>query len=315
MVGKPAVAKTACAQLATQQLGFNWLALHPVTWDPTDGKGMPATYQDNGRTVCKFLPFDHLVRILEANEKTVVSFEDLGQTPFSVQAALMPIIWDRLICGEKISDKILFCATTNSREDGAGVVGLLEPLKTRFDTIYEIEPSAEDLIAHFIATKKSVKVCAFLRTHPQECHRMPKGTALRSMEPWPNYRTWTSVDKWLSCGESEIDTLAGCVGKATAAQFQAFLELTEKCPDPKEILANPQAVDIPEELGIRHAASIALTHHVTITNWGNALTWLERMDRRFLVSFVVDLVEAQPKFANTSEFRSFAIKNQDIFKR
>ena len=66
--------------------------------------------------------------------------DDLGQAPMSVQAAAMQLILARRINGFKISDKVIFMAATNRREDKAGVTGILEPVKSRFAWIVELVP-------------------------------------------------------------------------------------------------------------------------------------------------------------------------------
>ncbi len=114
--------------------------MHPVVSDPTDFKGLPGIIGDKA----EFLPFGDLRQMIEADKPTIVFLDDLGQAPAVVQAACMQLLLARQINGKKISGHIVFIAATNRREDRAGVTGILEPVKSRFKTILDLEVSADE---------------------------------------------------------------------------------------------------------------------------------------------------------------------------
>jgi hypothetical protein len=92
----------------------------------------------------EFLPFGNLRKLLNATVPTLFFLDDLGQAPQGVQAAAMQLLLAREINGQKISDYVSFAAATNRKEDRAGVSGILEPVKSRFVTIINVETNADD---------------------------------------------------------------------------------------------------------------------------------------------------------------------------
>ena len=192
--------------------------------------------------------------------------------------------------------------------------GIIEPLKSRFHTIIDIEPDADQYVNYLIQNDADPRVCAFLRTHPQEVHQMPK--ELKHFDPWPNYRTWEGVNRWLATGkdgEYNLAALQGTIGKATAGQFHTFLKLTEKCPDVNKIVKDPDKVPVPDDMGLKHAVTIALLKKANVKNLKNCLSYVARMDRRFEVAFMKDLVEVNKNVTQTDLFVDWVTKNKDIF--
>jgi MoxR-like ATPase len=138
--GRPGVGKTDIVKQAAEACNARLIISHPVVSDPTDYKGLPFADPD-GKTA-RFLPFGDLAELRTAQEETVFFLDDLGQAPAAVQAACMQLILARRINGHQISDHVTFLAATNRREDKAGVMGILEPVKSRFSAIVELVPDA-----------------------------------------------------------------------------------------------------------------------------------------------------------------------------
>ena len=110
--------------------------------DPTDYKGLPALPRP-GDTEATFIPFGELSRAINATRPTVWFFDDLGQASPAVQAACMQLVLARRINGHALPDCITFVACTNRRADRAGVSGILEPVKSRFVSIVNLEPDID----------------------------------------------------------------------------------------------------------------------------------------------------------------------------
>src|SRR5438045_1091601 len=127
------------AQVATEE-NCDLIISHPAISDPTDYKGLPANV--NGKA--EFLPYGQLRRLIEAKRKTVCLFDDIGQAPNAVQASLMQVVQAREIDGQKISDFVTFIGATNDTTHQAGVSGMIEPLKSRWDSIVKLDFDLDD---------------------------------------------------------------------------------------------------------------------------------------------------------------------------
>jgi len=79
--------------------------------------------------------------VIDATEPLYVVFEDMGQASTMTQAAVMQLLLERSLDGKAISPQVVFGINTNRREDRAGVIGILETIKSRCSGgIYIIEP-------------------------------------------------------------------------------------------------------------------------------------------------------------------------------
>ncbi|NIP53268.1 ATP-binding protein, partial [candidate division KSB1 bacterium] len=104
-----------------------------------------AVVQKEDGTYAEWLPLDDLWKIINAKKPTIVFFDDAGQAPTLVQAAMMQLVLARRIGLHKVSEYVTFIAATNRKEDMAGVGGMIEPLKGRF-RIYEMDADVKDWI-------------------------------------------------------------------------------------------------------------------------------------------------------------------------
>ena len=89
-VGEPGCGKSDALNYA-DQLGWRLLWFHPVVSAPPDFKGMPFAFMQGDQPKAKFLPFNDLEDLVTAQEKTLAVFDDLGQGPLAVQAAMMQL--------------------------------------------------------------------------------------------------------------------------------------------------------------------------------------------------------------------------------
>lgn len=78
-------------------------------------------------------------------------------------------------------------------------------------------------------------------------------------QPWPSDRSWTNAGR-LCCAADAVGALstvkyrmiAGCVGTPAAQQFQKFL-VSKKLPDPRDLLAHPQNLKLPQRFDMSRA--------------------------------------------------------------
>jgi len=302
ITGKPGVGKTDIGHAVTSKLGFELIVSHPVVSDPTDFKGLP--WGINGGTEATFLPFGELSRAINAVKPTVWFFDDLGQASPAVQAACMQLFLARRINGHTLPDCVTFLGATNRRADRAGVSGVLEPVKSRFVTIVELEPDINSWCNWAFDHAVSPMLIAFLRYRPTLlCDFQPTADLTNSPVP----RTWANLAKLESLSlpaEIEAESFHGAVGEGAATEYLTFRAMANSLVNLDAILLDPSNVAIPTDVSQLYATVTGLARRANANNFARIATYATRLaveaDRgEFAVLLVRDSERQDPKIAYT----------------
>jgi hypothetical protein len=272
---------------------------HPVVSDPTDYKGLPFPKKDG---TADFLPFGDLQQIITAKEKTIFFLDDLGQASPSVQAACMQLLLARRINGHMVSNHVTFIAATNRREDKAAVSGMLEPVKSRFASIVELEVDTEDWIKWALGHDIPTELIAFIRFRPE---LLDKFEPTKEIQNSPSPRTIAYVGKQQAAGlpeKFEFEAFKGAAGEAFATEYKAFLKLYRQLPSLDEIILNPSRAPIPSEPGALYAISGALANKMNDQNIGSICTYLDRLPPENSVACMKDAVTKNRSICNNRAF-------------
>lgn len=306
ITGAPGIGKSDIVTHAAIEAGADLILSHPAVADPTDVKGLP--WIVNGAAT--FLPFGELDRALHADKPTVWFLDDLGQASPAVQASYMQLLLARRVNGHVLSDHIVFVAATNRRTDRAGVSGILEPVKSRFGSIVELETNLDEWCTWAIQHDLPPELIAFLRFQPD---LLCKFSASADLTNSPVPRTWAHVARILSFDLPQSirsAAIAGAVGEGAAVEFNAFLRLYSELPNVDQILINPDSVAVPEAPATLYALSSALAHRTTEQNFGRVARFVDRMvtsgHGEFGVLLVRDAMNRQPKIVQTTAFVKLA---------
>src|SRR6185437_7083804 len=174
IVGKPGVGKSDVVGQASVDADAEILISHPAVADPTDAKRLP--WAEPGAAVATFLPFGDLAQAMSAKKPLVWFLDDLGQASPAVQASFMQLILARRVNGHALPKEVVFIAATNRREDRAGVSGILEPVKSRFAAIVEMDVDTDDWTTWATHNDIRAEVVAFMRMRPELlCDFKPTG--------------------------------------------------------------------------------------------------------------------------------------------
>ncbi len=307
--GAPGIGKTDIVTQACEASSADLIIEHPVVSDPTDYKGIPFP---DGKGDANFLPIGNLKKLLNAERPTVCFFDDIGQAPGSVQAALMQLILARRINGHVVSDSVCFLAATNRRSDRAGVTGMLEPVKSRFVTIVELESDAESWVSWALKAGLPTELIAFIRFRPELLHNFePTNDLVNS--PCP--RTVHNVGKLMKMGipkELEYEIYSGAAGDGFAAEFTGFLRIFRSLPNPDVILNNPEKADVPTDPATLYALTSALSYKASETNMERIVRYANRMQPDFAVKMMRDIINKDGELANTRACIQWYSDNKDI---
>ncbi len=312
IVGAPGVGKSDIVAQACEQAGARLIISHPVVSDPTDYKGLPFVVDGHA----EFLPFGDLRALCETREDTVFFLDDLGQAAPSVQAAAMQLLLARRINGHKVSDTVTFISATNRRQDKAGVQGILEPVKSRFVSIVNLEPNVQDWSEWALTHDMPAELIAFIRFREGNNESILfnfKATADLVNSSCP--RTVANVGRLLNSGlprDLEYEVIAGAAGEAFAVQFLAFLKIFRSLPNPDLVLMNPAAGDVPKDPAVLYALTGALAYRASQSNFPNVIAYANRLPDEFSVLLVTDCLHKDTSLTNTKAFIDWSVKHTDI---
>jgi len=308
--GAPGIGKTDIVTQACQETNTELIISHPVVSDPTDFKGLP--FPVKGENKATFLPFGDLLKLIDADKPTVFFLDDLGQASASVQAAAMQLLLARRINGHRVSDQVIFLAATNRRQDRAAVQGILEPVKSRFASILELEVNVDDWVEWAINNDMPTELIAFVRYRPNLLHDFkPTGDIVNT----PNPRTIAYVGMMMNAGlpkDTEYEMISGAAGEGFAAECLGFLKVYRDLPDIEKLIADPLSADVPDEPSTLFAVCGALSAKANKKNFGNIIRYTDRLPGEFQVLLIKDALKHNKSLSNTKEFSAWAIKHADV---
>lgn len=304
--GKPGIGKSDIVAQACAEIGAELLISHPAISDPTDYKGMPAMV---GEGRAEFVPFGDLNKLIEADKPTVAFLDDIGQAAPAVQAALMQLVLARRVNGHHISDHVVFCGATNDTGHMSGVSGMIEPLKSRWDTIVELEVSLDDWSTWALDNRISPELIAFLRFRPQLLSDFRPTREIRNS---PSPRGWASVASWISDDVKDIEVFSGAVGEGAATEFFGFLDMYSTLPSLDQLLLDPQGSPVPENPGALFAVAAGLARKATSANLNRITQYTSRMPKEFDVVCIRDSFRLDKTIAHSPAFVDWSVRNSEV---
>lgn len=309
ITGAPGIGKTDIVKQVAGELGYDTIVAHPAVSDPTDYKGLPMAIEGKA----DFLPFGELDRLINATEPTIYFIDDLGQAPPAVQKALMQLILARQVNNHKISDKVVFIAATNRKEDRAGVTGILEPVKSRFAAIVELQPNLDDWVEWAWKNDIEPVLIGFVKFRPNLLFDFkPTSDIVNTSCP----RTVANLDKLLKLNMDDAIALTaytGAVGEGFANEFYGFLKIYESLPDVDMILKNPKNAHLDTEPNVMYALATALANRANKETFDAIIDVANRKDiaPEFSVLIVMTALEKYFKGVNHSKYTQWALEHKD----
>jgi hypothetical protein len=312
LVGMPGIGKTSIIEQVAEKTESDLMVSHPVVNDPTDAKGFPCVI-DN---VAQFLPFGDLDYAINYKGKRLIwLLDDLGQARPATQAGYMQLILTGRINGQKLPASVVFAAATNRREDRAGVSGILEPVKSRFHMIIEIDPDVESFITWGLMTRRIRKeVIACLRLFPELLVSPPS----REIKPSANPRVWEFASQILDSDFPPalmFDSLTSCLGEEAGSQLHGMITTFKNLPSVSNILRNPGSVEFPREPSSLFALCTVLSKFLEKKpeKVDPVFKFAGRLPGDFSVCLIKDSLALCPDLADTKAFQKWNSENVDLF--
>ena len=305
LVGPPGSGKTDMVHGVKIKKNADLIMSHPVVDDPTDYKGLP--FASSGEA--NFLPFGNLRDAINAKKPTFYFMDDLGQAPAAVQAAAMQLILSRRINGHKVSDFVVFIAATNRKEDKAGVAGILEPVKSRYKSIVDVEIHTDDWITWALGNNMPTELIAFIRYRENFLTDFKPTKDIKN-NPCP--RTIAAVGEWQNANIPNHlmhEVFKGAAGEAFATEYKSFLDVWKQLPNIDKIFMAPDTEKVPDKPDVLYATIGAIASRVNDINANNAFRYIKRLPEEVQVACVTDMLLREKNLTMTKGFQQWSIDN------
>lgn len=308
IIGSPGIGKTDICRQVAENCEMDFIPVIPAISDPTDPKGVPGR---NGEGDWEWHLIGDARRIAKAKKPTFVLLDDLGQAAPSVQAAYMQWPLLRRIGEHAIPDCVSIFACSNRKQDRAGVNGILEPVKSRFITIYELTVDEMDWVEWAFTHNMPSKLIAFVHFRP---------TLLTSFKPSaditnsPSPRTFANAGRLINLGLDDIESLSGAVGEGCAVEMAGFFKYWNQLPNLDALIADPDKADVPDEPAALYAVVTGLVEKAMASNIGRIFKYAKRLPKDFSILLGRDCIrkDKDKKIQNTKEFIKWACDNKDV---
>jgi len=332
LVGPPGCGKTARIHAAAKATNRRLVIMRASLRERIDFGG--ALVPDVEAGITHELPLAILKDLRETTVPTILFLDDLGQAPIDVQASCMS-----LFDVGALSPHVSIAGATNGVQHKAGVVGIIEPLRSRFDSRYQIAtPGVEDVTTGPVLLgtwgEEVNGWCDWmLDAHPEAWeiaawHRSPQLGAQHNVGPvlydWqPNndpsrsmcdFRTWETVARKLESGRRDFTSFASTIGKGQAAAFCAFLSLVNEVPTPDEVWSSPTTAMIPTKAAVLAYLSSKLAACVEAKHAGAFIKYCERMPRIFTALSVQQAFRRiGANLTKNADWQRWFLANQTMF--
>ena len=332
LVGAPGCAKTARIRAAAIALGMRIVIMRASLRERIDFGG--ALVPDITAGITHELPLAILKDLRETTEPTLLFLDDLGQAPIDVQASLMSLFDEGAL-----SPHVRIAGATNEQKHKAGVNGIIEPLRSRFDCRYKIAtPGEEDMSTGPVMLGSWADEvngwCDWLTdAHPDAWeiaawHRSPSLGAQHPVGPvlydWtPNndpsrsmcdFRTWETAARKLEAGRRDFNSFASTIGKGQASAFVAFLNLVNEVPTLDEVRSDPKGALLPSKAAVLAYLSCKLAASIDAKDAKQFIQYCERMPRIFTALAVQQAYRRiGAAFTKNPDWQRWFMANQDMF--
>lgn len=287
-VGKPGVGKTFAAMDGAADAGAEFIGLCSALEDPSTIRGYPSRGNDGTATHCLF---DGIAKAFRATKPTLLFFDDLGMASESTMRAIVRLVQFGEVDNRKLPDCVVIGAATNDVGHSSGVYGMIEPLKSRFHTIIDVETNLDDVVGFGLANGWPDWLCAYLRNTPDALHDWKPCKSMRVDGACP--RGWSYLAEWDNKGIDDPEIWAGCVGKGRAAQAHAFKGLVGQLPDIDQIRMDPDGAPVPTSPDARYLVSMAIAAKMEAGSFGAFTKYLMRLPQMFRAYSIRDAFRAE----------------------
>jgi hypothetical protein len=261
--GAPGTGKTSAIRAMANEMGWPCETVIAAIREPSDFSGLPVVRESQ----VDMAPPRWAQRLAEAG-RGILFLDEISTAPPAVQAALLRVVLERVVGDLELPDDVVVVAAANPPEQAADGWDLSAPLANRFCHLdWTVEPAAfaqglaggwEPPVVPSLPDdweeglpRMRGLVSAFITVRPGLACALPTDAA-RAGRGWPSPRTWDMATRlWaaaLAVGastEAETALVTGSVGEGAGVELLMW-HMEMDLPDPEDVLANPDAFEVPD---------------------------------------------------------------------
>lgn len=329
LVGPPGTAKTArivaTGKACSRRL---FLGIGGRTCDLSDRVDFGgALIPDMAAGITRTLPLVELREILDCEEPAIWFIDEIGRAALDVQGGICSLM-DTL---RRTRPNVVVWAATNRPGDKAGVMGLSEQLRSRFDCAFSVPvPGAEDkadgavMLGTWAEEVASWCEWALDQGAPAEIvawHRSTTGRTLYGWKPcadpavrMPDFRSWATVIRLWGAGLRDLRSVASAIGKGPAAEFLAFAALADGLPTPDQVWLDPDGAPVPTDPAALYLVAGMISAAATQATAGALCRYFGRMPRVYAALAARDAYRRLgAKLAGNRDWQKWFVENQQLF--
>lgn len=320
VVGPPGIGKTYGFQQACARANMDCLVVSAPMEDPSTVRGYPWR---NPEGKAEHLLFDAFDRAMTCKRPTGFLIDDLPMASEATVKSMLRFIQSRELNGQRAPDHLSIWGAGNDIQHGAGVLGMIEPMKSRFHTFIEVEVNLEDIVCYGYSHGWPYELCAYLRSQPKMLMDWKPEKSLKPGGSCP--RGWDHVADLWHVNKRSVSWLKGSVGEPAACGFTEFVKRHASLPDPASILLDPDHAMVPEDPSAQYFVCCAMSAMLTADTWPQIITYLNRFDQTFRAFTLLDAFSAENKKAEmgklpkghrflheSAEFQAWAVSKDGI---
>ncbi len=302
--GPPGVGKSQVVAQTAESLELGLIDIRALLLDPVDLRGLPRISDDGRSEWCipSFLPTEG---------EGILFLDELNAAPPLVQASCYQLVLDRRLGEYTLPDGWTIIAAGNRESDRAVTHRMPSALANRFVHI-DFTPDLDEWLLWAHTMDITPEIIAFLRFRPSLLHDFQPD---RSGKAFPSPRSWEFAAKIVqSVPEEDVlhQLLEGTVGSGAAKELIGFMKIWQELPDAKEVLANPQMIDVPTDPAILYAICETVGRAVTLETAEALLLFAHRLPTEFSILLVREAVRHCKEMAVMESFGRWAADHAEV---
>ena len=211
---------------------------------------------------------------------TLMFVDELQQAHKSVTAPLGQLIYERRLGDYRLPDNVVIVAASNRTCDRAGANQMLSHTASRM-VHFELVPDANHWLEWARENDIDERITDFINYRNDYVYKFDP----KAKEPaFACLRSWEMLSKMIK-GQYDNDvirTLAeGTVGREASAEFMVYVECLAMLPSLDAIIADPDSVEVPQEMDIQFAVQAALSRRSDEANIDNVWKFVSRLRDEF----------------------------------
>ena len=263
--GSPSNGKTAIAYKIAKEANLVPVLFSLMDHEPTDLVGLP----DLSGKKAVFKPFDTFPvegdEVPEGKNGWLIILDEYSSGTRAMQAASNKLLYERMVGNKPLHSNAFVIGCGNLATDNAYVVEEPAHTKSRRCNLY-VKQDVGEWVTWAFSAGIDTRVIAYAEMKPTSITvYSPDNVDInyacaRTLEQVSKCIKGEKIDRWM------LPILQGYLGTGSGLEFYNFCMLTNELPTLKEILGDPEGVNLPTRANYRYALAGMLIEYINSDN-------------------------------------------------